>query len=148
MTAKIGLCLAAAFMVSAGGDDAAKVKSELKKLDGTWTVNELVYNGKDHKNLRFNFVFKGDEAVVEGNDRVKQEYARIKVKFDPGTMPKIMDITVVAGLQKSAAMEGIYEFKQDQLRICVKVFGKDRPTEFASPDASSVVLMVLKRPTP
>ena len=144
MKAKIGLCLAAALLVGAG--DVTDTKKEIAKFDGTWTVSEITYNGKDHSKLKFNFVFKGDEAVVEGNDQVKVEYARLKIKLDPTTTPKILDLTVGAGVQKDASMEGIYEFKGDELRICIKVFGKDRPTEFASPDGSSVALLVLKRP--
>jgi uncharacterized protein (TIGR03067 family) len=92
-----------------------------------------------------NFTFKGDEAVVEGNDAVKKEYAKIRVKLDLSTMPKSMDITVVGGVQKDAVIEGIYELKEDELKICAKVFGNDRPTGFSSPEGSSIFLLVLKR---
>ena len=87
-----------------------------------------------------------EEVVVEGNDKVKQEYARFKIKIDPTTMPKLFDIKVSAGVQKDATMEGIYEFKGKELRICLKVFGMDRPAEFSSPDGKSIALLVLKRP--
>jgi len=145
MKTTLGLCLASALMLSGG--DAADAKKELAKFDGAWNVSEVTYNGKDHSKLKFNFVFKGDEVVVEGDDKVKVEYARLKIKIDPATTPKTFDLTVGAGVQKGADMEGIYEFKGDELRICVRVFGgKDRPTEFKSPDGGSIVLMVLKRP--
>ena len=145
MKTMIGLSLAGALMF--GGGDAAATKKELAKFEGTWNVAEITYNGKDHSKLKFNFVFKGDECIVEGDDKVKLEYARLKVKIDPATTPKIFDLTVGAGVQKGADMEGIYEFKGDELRICVRVFGgKERPAEFASPDGASIVLMVLKRP--
>lgn len=134
----------------AGAGDQAKdaVKKDLKAFDGSWTTASLTYNGKDFleggKNpLRF--VFKNGEAVIEGSDEVKKEYAKIKVKLDPGTMPKTMDITVTGGVQLNAVIEGIYELKKDEIRVCAKVFGKDRPTEFASPAGSSIVLMTLKR---
>jgi uncharacterized protein (TIGR03067 family) len=143
MNTNVGLLLAIGLAI--GGGDAAREKKEIEKLQGTWSVSELTYNGKDHSKLKFNFVFKGNEAVVEGDDKIKVEYARIKVKVDPTTMPKLFDITVAGGTQKDAVMEGIYEFKGEELRICAKVFGKDRPAEFASPDGSSIVLMVLKR---
>ena len=143
MHAKMTLLLVVGLM--AGGADPKREKTELEKFQGTWSVSELTYNGKDHSKLKINFVFKGKEAVVEGNDKVKKEYARIKFAIDPSTMPKIFDITVADGVQQDAAMEGIYEFKGDELRICAKVFGKDRPNEFAAPDGSSIVLMVLTR---
>ena len=145
MKTTIGLCLAAALMVGAG--NATDTKKELAKFDGTWNVSEIIYNGKDHSKLKFNFIFKGDEIVVEGDDKVKFEYARLKIKIDTTTMPKLFDVTVGGGIQKGADMEGIYELKGDELRICLRVFGnKERPNEFKSPDGASIVYMVLKRP--
>ena len=37
------------------------------------------------------------------------------------------------------------QLKDDELRICAKVFGTDRPSEFKSPDGSSIVLLKLKK---
>jgi uncharacterized protein (TIGR03067 family) len=134
--------IAAAAGLSAAAQDQ---KKEVAKFAGTWELDELIYNGEDHTKLKFKVTFKGSEAVIEGNDAVKREYARIKLKLDPSTMPKIVDVKVSAGSQADATMEGIYEFKDGKLRMCVKVFGKDRPSEFAAPGGSSCVLMVLKR---
>ena len=142
MKAKAGFLLIALLTLGAGG--ATDAKKDLEKIAGTWSVSGLTYNGKEH-NLKFNFVFKGNEGIIENNDRVKSEYARIKLKLDPSAKPAAVDITIVAGSQTDAAMEGIYELKGDELRICAKVFGKDRPTEFAAPDGSSIVLLSLKR---
>ena len=142
--ASLLMLLGAAYAQEAS--DAAK--GEVKKLQGTWKTAALTYNGSDFLKggkPGFNFTFKGDEAVIEGNDAVKKEYAKIRVKLDPATMPKSMDITVSGGVQKDAVIEGIYELKGDELKICAKVFGNDRPTEFASPEGSSIFLLVLKR---
>jgi uncharacterized protein (TIGR03067 family) len=76
---------------------------------------------------------------------VKKEYARIKVKLDPSFDPHLIDITVGAGLQEGAKIEGINSLKDDELKICARVLGSDRPTEFDSPEGSSIVLLVLKR---
>jgi uncharacterized protein (TIGR03067 family) len=143
MTTFLELMLATGLIVGTG---AKQEKKEVEKFRGTWTVAELTYNGKDHSKLKFNFVFKGSEVVVEGDEKVKVEYAKLKFKIDTSTTPKIFDMTITDGIQKDAAMEGIYEFKgADELRICATVFGKDRPAEFSSPDGKSIVLMVLKR---
>ena len=126
-------------------------KAEIDALQGTWVTAALTYNGKDFLadgKRGFNFVFKGEEAAIEGNDAVKKEYAKIKVKLDPAATPKCMDITVTGGGQLNAVIEGIYELKGDQLKICAKVFGNERPLEFSSPEGSSIVLLVLKRETP
>jgi uncharacterized protein (TIGR03067 family) len=133
------------------GADADDTKKELARFAGTWSLSELNWNGKDltgNPKTAFRFVFKGDEAVVEGSEAVRKEYARIEFKIDPSTRPRIMDITVTGGTQKDAAIEGIYEFKDGQLRICARVFGKDRPGTFEAPAGSSIVLVVLKRETP
>jgi uncharacterized protein (TIGR03067 family) len=143
---KSGLLFVVVLVLGAGGA-ADDQKKELAKFAGTWNLSELTFSGEEHK-LKFNVVFKGNEGVVEGNDDVKREYAKIKFMLDPTAKPKIMDITVAAGSQTDAKMEGIYEFKDGDLRMCVKVFGKDRPTEFASPADSSIVLLVLKKAAP
>src|SRR5262249_22487234 len=141
-----GVLLLCGIVWAEEGDKDAR--SEVKKLKGTWKTAKLIWNGKDYLaggKKGFNFVFKGDVATIEGNDAVKKEYAKIRVKLDLSTTPKIMDITVLGGVQKDAVIEGIYELKGDELKICAKVFGKDRPSEFASPAGSSIALLVLKR---
>jgi uncharacterized protein (TIGR03067 family) len=138
--------LTAAVAPAADKPDAAK--QELDKLQGTWTTAALTYNGKDYfadGKPGFRFVFKGDVATVEGNDEVKKEYAKLRFKLDPEAKPRRLDLTVTAGVQKDAAIEGIYELKDDELKICVKVFGNDRPTEFEAPAGASIALLVLKR---
>lgn len=142
MKATIGLCLIALFTLGAGGTNDAK--KELEKFAGNWEVDGLTYDGKQH-NLKFKMVFKGNDGVVEGNDKVTNEYAKIKFKIDPEAKPKAIDITIAAGSQTDAKMEGIYEFKDGELRICVKVFGNQRPSEFAAPEGSSSVFLTLTR---
>jgi uncharacterized protein (TIGR03067 family) len=130
-----------------GADDAAKKDQE--KIQGTWETTAITYNGKDLADeIKLKFVFKGKEATVEGNDEVQKDYAKFTFKLDPSTNPRCMDITVAEGNQKDTAIEGIYELKGDELRICAKVIGKDRPTKFASPEGESIALLVLKRVKP
>jgi uncharacterized protein (TIGR03067 family) len=143
MKTKIACLLVVALWLGAGGAQEAP-KKVVDKLDGTWSVKELTYDGEVHK-LKFNVVFKGNDGKVEGNDSVESEYAKIKFKLDPAAKPSTMDITVSGGSQTDSTMEAIYELKDDELRICAKVFGKGRPKDFASPDGSSVVLVVLTR---
>jgi uncharacterized protein (TIGR03067 family) len=122
------------------------VKKDLDALQGAWAVEGLEYNAKDVKDTyKISFVVKGDVLIVEGDDKVRKEYAKLALKLDPSTTPKSVDLTVAGGVQKDAVLEGIYELKGDELRLCVKVFGKDRPTEFKSPDGGSVALLTLKR---
>ena len=98
MKTKAGLFLVAALLIGAG--DAPDAKKEMAKFAGTWSVSELTYNGQDSNKLKFNLVFKGNEGVIEGDDEVKKEYARIKFKIDAAAKPKIIDFTIAEGIQK------------------------------------------------
>lgn len=144
MKSKILGMLAVALSLGAGaGADAEK--KEFARFAGTWSLSECKYDGTDHSKLKFKVVFKGNEGTLEGNASVSNEYSKIRFKLDPSAKPKTMDITIAAGSQTDATMQGIYELKDDELRICAKVFGTGRPKEFEAPDGSSTVLLVLKR---
>ncbi len=128
--------------------EGEEVKSELKKLQGAWVVAKLTYNGEEmdsEKLGKITLAIKGDQATVVAADRVKKEYARLKLTLDPRTTPKTIDMNVVLGSKKGETMEGIYEVRGDDLKICAKVIGSDRPTKFASPPGESIVLVELKR---
>jgi uncharacterized protein (TIGR03067 family) len=138
----------AGFMVglTASGQDKKDIAKDLEGLQGDWSVTELQFNGKNvTEKYKFSLTFKGDTATIDGDGAVKKEYAKLRFKLDPSTMPKCADVTVVGGTQDAATLEGIYELKGDELQLCVKVFGLDRPNEFKSADGSSVALMKLKR---
>jgi uncharacterized protein (TIGR03067 family) len=144
------LLLGAGFVLAAdkAEDDA---KKEVAKLKGTWTPTSLRWNGKDlptDGKYKFKFVFQDDQATIEGSNAVKKEYGKITFKLDPTTDPKIVDMTISAGVQKDAVIEGIYQLKDDELTICAKVLGNERPAQFESAEGSSVVLIVLKREKP
>jgi len=134
---------------------AADAKEDVKKVvdqvQGGWTTTSLIFNGKDVSGeayAKLRFVFKGNEAALEGNDQVKKEYARLAFQFDPSTSPRLLDITIKAGTQKDLKVEGIYELKGDELKICVRVTGNERPADFTSAEGSQVALLVLKREKP
>ena len=141
------VCLLAGGVVlpapAAEPDAAAK---DRKAFQGEWAVEALEYNGKDLKD-KYNISFhcKDDVLTVQGDGAVRKEYAKLTFKLDPSTTPKCVDLTVAGGVQKDAKLEGIYELKGDELRLCVKVFGGDRPTEFKSPAGASIALLTLKR---
>ena len=141
----------AILLLTAADEPKDAAKKDLAKLQGIWTPTSMVFNGKDHSvegKGAFKMVFKGDIASVEGSDEIKREYAKVRFTLQPGFKPKLVDLEIVGGSQEKAKMEGVYEITGDEFRICVKVFGNDRPTEFASAEGSSVVLVVLKREKP
>jgi uncharacterized protein (TIGR03067 family) len=150
MHARIGLLVVALVLVAA--DDAPdKAKKDLNNLQGEWLSVSLKFNGKEFATEgkgKIKFTFKGDQATVEAADDVKREYAKVKFKLDPSTSPRCVDLTITAGTQKDATLEGIYSLKDDEFKLCAKVFGKDRPSEFAAPEGSSIVYLVMKRVKP
>jgi uncharacterized protein (TIGR03067 family) len=143
---KLLVLLVVLFPLPAGaGDDG---KKEIGKVQGTWIMTQLKHNGRDisaDEKTKFKLVFKGDLATVEGDDDLKKEYAKVTFKFDPAATPKLVDMKIIAGSQKDAVIEGIYQLKGDEFKICANVFGNSRPTEFDAPEGSSMVLVVMKR---
>lgn len=121
-------------------------EKELAKLKGSWSTVTVEHDGKDYSDkYKFRMVFKGDQATIEGNDSVKKAYATLKFKLDPSAKPAIVDLSVAAGAQQNVVFEGIYEVKGDQFKMCVKVMGNERPSQFAAPAGSNNAYVVLKR---
>ena len=124
MKAKLTCALIAVLFIGAGG--ATDAKKETAKFQGTWNLDALTYDGEELK-LKFKIVFKGNEGTVEGNDKVQTEYAKIKFKLEPAASPKGFDITITGGSQTDATMEGIYELKDDELRISPRCSARGGP---------------------
>jgi uncharacterized protein (TIGR03067 family) len=86
--------------------------------------------------------FEGDKYTVKKGDKVIQVGRQ---KLDPSRSPKAVDVTVAEGLNKGAAMLGIYEISGDTLKVCFDPEGKKRPTEFKSAPGSQTFVNVHKR---
>lgn len=143
---KIALILLGGLLLAADAPKGAK--KDLDKLQGAWKVASVEYDGQDVSGdgmTNFKLVFKGDKASIQGNDEVKKGYGKMTFKLDPSTTPKSVDISITAGEQKDNVLEGIYELKGDEFKICVKLTGKERPTKFATAESSSTVLVLFKR---
>jgi uncharacterized protein (TIGR03067 family) len=123
-------------------DDAEK--KELKAMEGKWTIETLEFNGENLKDkVKIKFTIKDGAMTLEGDEETVKEYPKIALKLDPAAMPKLLDLKVTGGNQNDAKMEGIYELKADELKMCINVLGAGRPAEFKS--AESTALLVLKR---
>lgn len=134
---------AALFLIAA--DDTAKKDRE--RLQGSWETTTAVYDGRDltADGIKLRFTFKGDIASLDGSEDVIKDYSKLSFKLDPAASPKGIDIKVTAGAQKDTVIEAIYELKGDELRVCAKMIGKERPTKFEAPEGSNNALLVLKR---
>jgi uncharacterized protein (TIGR03067 family) len=129
-------------------DDA--VKKEHAKMDGAWQIVSGVENGKpssDNLVQNLKFVFKGSQLTLAGDDIIAKRVGKAAVKIDAATTPRCIDfeLTVKGGAAEDRVLEGIYEWKGDELRICISHQAGNRPSEFESKEGSQRVLFVLKR---
>ena len=131
------------------GTQGEAVKTELSRLEGTWQVIGHETEGKptneDHWR-KVQFVFKGDRLTFLGDDVLTKKVAAITLAVDPSTSPSVIDLKIVAGEFKGATLEGVYEIKDDVLRICFRnEEAKNRPLDFSTKPGANLVLFVLKR---
>ncbi|MCI0683901.1 MAG: TIGR03067 domain-containing protein, partial [Gemmataceae bacterium] len=116
--------------IGARAGDKADVEQELKKFQGTWTVELVEAEGKEVPIDLFKgmtVTFEGDKYTVKVDDRVVQAATQ---KLDPSKSPKTLDGKLAEGLGKGTVILGIYEISGDTLKVCFDPEGKKRPTEF------------------
>ncbi len=135
-------------LLVAADDPKDTKKKELDKLQGTWTASTIEYNGEKVlgdlvKELKV--VIAGDALTLKSEASEVEKYGKATIKIDPTTTPKIVDFTISQGDEKGTSFEGIYDLDKDELKICLKPFGKERPAKFESKADSGDVLIVLKR---
>jgi uncharacterized protein (TIGR03067 family) len=124
-------------------DDAPKVQD--KDLEGDWQLKSITHDGKEEPpgadEANDTLTFHGDSAVHKGKDATHKATFTV----DASKTPKTIDMTAEDGPDKGKVARGVYEVKDDELRICVAQPGKDRPTELSAKEGAGFVLVVLKR---
>lgn len=150
MFRKLVLCSLFALITlpaTAGDDDAAK--KDLAKMEGVWQLASAEEDGKPSsdflvENLRMEF--KGDRLIPSGVKPVTDKVGKMIVKLDASAKPKCIDLKVESGELKGMMFEGIYEWKGDELRLCLFMGeGLSRPSEFTAKPGSNRVLFQFKR---
>src|SRR5262249_28037421 len=143
------LICAVGFAASGGtgtlADDKADIEKELKKFQGTWTIESSVTGGMEipaDQLKGFIVTFEGDKHNLKMGDKVFQVGTQ---KIDPSKSPKTIDVTMIEGPSKGTVMLGIYEFDGDTMKACFDPTGKTRPTEFKSAPGSQNFVNVHKR---
>lgn len=126
-------------------DDKTDVEKEVRKFQGTWTIESSEAGGMaippgDLKGLIV--IFEGDKHTVKNGADVVQIGTQ---KLNPSKSPKTIDVTMTDGPNKGVVMLGIYEIDGDTLKVCFDPQGKKRPTEFRSPAGSANFVNVHKR---
>lgn len=115
-------------------------EDELKKLEGTWTIDSATLDGKAVKEMQAGqAMFAGHKLTLKDADgKVKQKFT---CKVDPSQKPKTMNFVLDKKEKNAAPGNAIYELKGNSLKLCIGPPDK-RPTEFSD---KGQVLIVLKR---
>lgn len=127
------------FVVAAGA--LAADESDLKALEGTYTVTLMEHEGKAaEKELlqKTKFAIKGDTLTITfGGDEKKA-----KIKLDAAKTPHHIDISPSEGPEKGKTFPGIYKMDKGELTLAFTEKSV-RPKEFKADD--NVVLVKLKK---
>jgi uncharacterized protein (TIGR03067 family) len=131
-----------AFGLASAADDK---KDDAKSLQGTWAYQSMEWNGKKlpaEQISKTTITFEGDKFTVRVGDKVTLTGT---YKFDLTKSPKTFDATVTEGLEKGSMPLGIFKVEGDTVTGCVRLEGRERPTEFKTSNGSNTVLVVAKR---
>jgi uncharacterized protein (TIGR03067 family) len=93
---------------------------------------------------------KEDQLTFKNIAPLTDKAGKLTIKIDPSTTPKCIDLKVEAGSLKGTTLEGVYECKGDELKLCLNFASgiRDRPLGFETKAGSNRVLLVLKRQKP
>ena len=112
-------------------------------LVGEWLGESGVRGGKPENpppGTSLTFTADGKVMFKEGGDAKPEEGS---YKSDPKKTPGEIDITP-PDAPKGEMLRGIYKIEGDTLTMCFSLRG-ERPTEFASPPGTEVMLITCKR---
>ena len=91
---------------------------------------------------------EGDRLTFKGVATLTDKASRLSIKIDASTTPTCIDLKVEAGSLKGDVLEGVYERKGEELKICLYLGKGNRPLEFETKAGSNRVLFILKREKP
>ncbi len=118
-----------------GGDDV------LKKIQGTWKFVSQEMDGKaipKEDLAKQTITFDGDKWTVRRDGKVIQAGTH---KFNTAKKPTQVDAAVTEGEGKGNTMLGIFEMKDETLKVCFDPKGKERPSDFSSKDGRMLVVV-------
>jgi uncharacterized protein (TIGR03067 family) len=118
------------------------MKSDLERLQGTWTVAELEVDGQPAGAAGdAHIVIEGSRFTTTG---MGAEYGGA-FELDSSATPARIDMKFDTGPEKGNINFGIYQLRGDSWKLCLATRGTDRPAAFASAPGSGIALEKLVR---
>jgi uncharacterized protein (TIGR03067 family) len=124
-----------------------KVEGEIKELDalqGSWKVVTLEMNGGSAPAA----AIQGAKIIIKGDQFVSIAMGATltgTIEINPSVTPKTFDLVYASGSGLGHRSLGIYELDGNKWKACFTAREAARPTEFAAPKGSAVVLDHLER---
>ncbi len=113
-------------------------------MEGTWKVESAEAGGKPVESEELKAIIvkiTGERYELTSKDKVDAG----TLKLDETKKPKTMDATDTEGDDSGKVVKAIYELTGDTLKVCYALDGGERPTEFATKEGSSVLMLTYKR---
>jgi len=127
--------------VVCGAAETKEEAADRESLQGSWSMVSGVAAGmKVDDELRMEV--KGNKISFFSNGNLT---VTATMRLQAEGESRLIDLSISDGGEASTTLEGIYALKQDELKLCVNLKEKDRPTEFVSKPDSPTVLVVFKR---
>jgi uncharacterized protein (TIGR03067 family) len=126
-----------------------QVKSEIKKLEGTWDCYASEMDGQQSsaeevKGWGLKVVFKGTKFTTLNPGNLVLMSGTYKI--DPKKKPKTLEFRILEGQNKGTTQVGIYELQGDTLKLNCSRPGRDnRPTSFTTKPNTGHKITVFKR---
>jgi RNA polymerase sigma factor (sigma-70 family) len=130
----------------AAAEDAAKVKAELKKLQGMWLAVSGEVGGMEMEVAGAEQLeFDGETFKTWHGGHVEEKGA---IRLDPSKNPMEIDLTVQEGKNEGKTHLAIYAWDGANVKFCMVRDGQPRPTGFTTRPGDDRVLVVMGRQDP
>lgn len=122
-------------------EDAAR--NDLQLMQGTWRLESFEDAKKSKVNPTSRTLFVGAElSILRDGEKVLQIGT---MRLTTAKSPRRIDVVVKKGQHEDSTMLGIYELKDDTLKVCFDPEGEGRPSAFESKADTSRYVAVYKR---
>lgn len=123
------------------------MRQDIDLLQGAWTVTALEMDGREVPSG----MFGGARIIVQGNRFISTGMGATyegTLELEASVSPQQINMRFDTGPEKGNMNPGIYELRDDTLKLCLATRGDVRPSSFASAPGSGVAFETLTRGEP